>query len=159
MATVYYADSYFTPVPETPNSGGIVIAQPFIYAMAANAVIGDTYHLCTIPGTLGIILVDWMVDVPTLDDSSGVTLQLGDSTTAAKFMAANDIGQGGGIVSAGIDGVVAVLPVAYDADGTATRRGDTDLVMRVSAAVTGTPSKGTIRGWIRYCQYGVNTGF
>jgi hypothetical protein len=160
MATVYLADNYFDPMPQASNAGGIELTRPFIYTLTAAFIINDTIKLCPIPGSMGIILTEWMVLVPDLDSSTGVELQLGDTVSAAKFMAANTVGQAGGRVYSLLSGVAGVLPVAYRPDGTATRRGDVDLILKVSTAPSGTAATtGTIKGYMRYVQYGLGTGF
>ena len=164
-AYAYLADDYLDPMPQASNAGGIEICRNFSFNIAtglvksANTVfpiLADTIKLCIIPGTMGIVVTDWFIDVPEMDGGTTVTWQLGDTTTVAKFMAANAVGQSPGVVSMPDDGVLGVVPLAYKPDGTAARRGDKDLILTCSAG-PGDATTGIIKGWLRYVQYGIAT--
>ena len=157
------ANDYSYPMPEASNAG-IVVARPFIFTLGAQAnpllSATSTIKLVRIPGSMGIVLLGYVFDVPDLDSSTNVVLQLGDSTAADTFTTttlAGTIGQvagrfnsgsaalaGSNTINAGC--VLGVLPKSYTADD--------DLILTIQAGPT-TATTGTIRGVITYSQFGV----
>jgi len=78
-----------------------------------------------------------------------ITLQLGDTDTAAKFMAANTVGQAGGKRFMSSHGAALAVPVEY------ARTSDKDFRLTVSAG-PGTGATGVaIRGWFKYHFSGI----
>lgn len=166
-AYAYLADDYLDPMPQASNAGGIELCRNFRINIATaltksgNTVfpyVGDTIKLCIIPGTMGILVTDWFLDVPDLDSgNSTVELKLGDDSTVDKFMVANTVGRAAGKVYMLATGVLGVVPCAYKPDGTVTKRGDNNLILTCSAS--GDATTGVLKGWMRYVQYGVATLF
>lgn len=144
---VYYADNYGVPMPSCPFVG-VSLTRDFKYTLTAAFILNDTIKLCRIPG-LGtpIVITDYFIDVPDLDTSTGIALDLGDNTTAAKFTAASTVGQAVGKLTPAVNGVAASIPSQYT---TAQ-----DFVLKIQTAATGTAAtSGIIKGWMRYFYVG-----
>ncbi len=75
----------------------------------------------------GATVYDVDLRVPDLDSSTGVTLDVGDGTTADYFIAASNVGQAGGVARAN---AATALPRDYAAADT--------LNIKIHAAATGT---------------------
>lgn len=146
-ATTYFADNYGTPMPSHPGVG-VLITREFLYTISVAFIIADLIKLCKIPG-LGtpIIISNYYIDVPDLDTSTGVTLDLGDNTTADKFVAAATVGQAVGKLTPAVNGVAGIMPCQYS---TAQ-----DLVLKIKSAATGTAATtGVIKGFMSYYYVG-----
>ena len=145
MATAYTADNYARPIESNPGVG-VSITREFRYTIAAAFVINDTIKLCRIP--VGVVVTDYFIDVPDLDTSTGLRLQLGDNTTAGKYITGEaTVGVGPGKLTPAVQGVAASLPFHYTAAN--------DLVITISTAASGTAAaSGVFRGWMRYHYFG-----
>src|SRR5262245_36757438 len=111
MATAYKADRYTDEVRIASNASDFT--QPFTFTVSTAFVISDTVKLCAIPA--GVNILQWYVDMPDVDSATSFAFQLGDGTSAARFLAANTTGQAAGIVYSQKDGVLGVLPRGYTA--------------------------------------------
>lgn len=110
MATAYLAGNYSYPIYDNPRAG-VSLCRPWYFSgyVGAAVVVNDTIAIMPLP--VGICLEDWYIDIPDLDTGAGLLWQLGDGTTAARFMAANSAGQSAGKVQGRLAaGVVATLP-------------------------------------------------
>lgn len=165
MATAYYADNYKTePMCDGPGAG-LVLARTFVFTVTAAFVVNDTVKLCPLQGASlpGFTLLGFVVDIPDLDSSTGIVLELGDDDTADRFVttaAAGTIGQvagrfssfaavgtGSNTVAGG--GVYGRLPVSYTANKS--------LILTVQTAPTTGATSGTIKGQILYSQFGIRS--
>jgi hypothetical protein len=145
MATTYYADNYGTQTQIA--SDGSDFSQYFKFTVpAAGFIINDLVYLASIPA--GVVLLEWLVNVPDIDTSTGAAIQLGDTGTADLFMAAATTApQSGGIVSTQVSGVLGAVPKSYSAANA--------FILKVSTAPTTTATTGTFSGWVRYNMIGV----
>ena len=150
MATVYRADNYKDPMPANPGVG-VTLTREFEFLVGTAFVVNDTVKLMPLAKGLAIVLQEWFLDVPDLDTNGSPTiaLQLGDNDSAAKFLAANTVGQTGGLRDSMEDGVAGSLPVSYAAGA------DKDLVLKVSTAPATGATAVTIRGFARYHFSGI----
>jgi hypothetical protein len=146
MATTYYATNYQDQNQVSSDGGSF--DQEFSYSMSAAFIINDLIYLCKIP--VGCILLEWNLNVPALDSSTGSTIQIGDGTTADAFMTSTAAGQSG----AGsrfyslLSGVLGYIPKSYTAVS--------NIVAKVNTAPSGTATTtGTWKGWARFKMIGV----
>lgn len=154
MATARSADNYGNPMPEVAAAGQSFI-RDFVITIGAAIVINDTWKLGLLPGAKSggkFILEEYFIDMPDVDTngSPAVKWDLGDTDTAAKFVAASTKGQSAGIITPHNDGVAAALPVAYTADK--------DLILKCNTAPGTSVTSGTIKGWYRGHYEGVPSG-
>lgn len=151
MAT-YQADNYTDPMPEA-SAVGLVVCREFKFTVATALALNDIIKLCPLAKGLGIVLESWLLDVGDLDTNAAPTiqLQLGDTSTAAKFMAANTVGQAGGIRFSQSHGVAAALPVSYAAGA------DKDFRITVSTGPATGATSVSILGWLRYHLFGITS--
>ena len=178
MATVYYADNYATPIPSGPD--GAILAAPFIFTVSTALVLNDTIKLVQLnmgpsatgsetaanaltAKTGGWILYALRIDIPDLDSGTSLVFELGDSSSATRYVTttlAGAIGQTAGVISSfgpsipyaaatAAAGVVAAsLPARYFAQD--------DLILTVQTA-PGTGLTGVaIQGYILYQQLGTS---
>lgn len=146
MATAYFADNYSNQ--NQVVSDGADFSQVFSATVpAAGFIINDTVALARIPA--GVIVLSWFVDFPALDSGTAVRIQLGVTGTASAFMAATLEGgsAAGTFASSGSAGVLGYLPKSFTAQ--------TNFLMTVSTAATGTTTAGTIKGWVRMQMIGI----
>lgn len=150
MATVYLADNYSQPMP-TAGFAGIQMVRDFLFTVSTAFVINDTVKLCQIPGISGIVVDNWFLSMPDLDTHTTplVRVQLGDTDTADKFMAAYDATSTADDLAAKINGVVAILPVSYSANK--------DLILKVSTAPATGATGVVIKGQLYYHEIGPAT--
>lgn len=112
-----------------------VFGGSFALTVAMVTTINNTISLFTVPK--GFTVLGVTMDATQMDSSTGLTLDLGDGTTANKWVQASTIASstGGGI------GLNALLPpqtlgFRYTAD--------TAIVLKIHAAPSGTISAGTV---------------
>ncbi len=153
-----YADNYLSEPAPTASSSAILVAKAFVFTITAAFGDGDKIYLARLPA--GTELLRWRVDVPELDSGSTIAWDLGDSTSATRFLSSSAVGQGaGGRVASDESGAGAVAgstPCVYQPDGTATQKGDDDFIMTIAtAAGAGSVTSGSIIGVVWYKQYGV----
>jgi hypothetical protein len=127
MATTYYGDSYHYPFPVVDNAASQVVV-PFAFTIVTALIINDLVKFTSLPAMTGIYLLDWQVVFPDVDTGGTPTwdFDLGDNTTADKFLAANTTGQAAGEVNSYTDGVAGALPCSYVANN--------DFVLKVHTA-------------------------
>jgi len=127
MAT-YLSDNYKDPIPEAPGVG-ILICREFLFTVSTALALNDIIKLMPVNIGMPLVLDDWFADFPELDTGvDAIALQLGDTDTAAKFMA---------------------VPVEY------ARTSDKDFRLTVSTG-PGTGATGVaIRGWFKYHFSGI----
>lgn len=147
MATTYKSD-YVTngyPVPAPMN--GCVMAIRASFTQTAAFVLNDVVQFFTMPN--GYQIHDIILDTPQLDTnvSPTITLDLGDTTTAQAYIAADTGAQGasGAVLHAKVAGYSATTPYAIATSG--GNAGTTTIQMKVHAA----PATGTTNKTI-YCQ-------
>lgn len=117
-----------------PRCGIGVTSVSGEYSIAAALVINDVIQMVKIPK--GATILDMVLAADDLDTnvSPAITLDVGDGTTADRFIAASTIAQGGGVARLGqVDGV----QFTYTADDT--------IDVKVKAA----PGTGATEGHIR----------
>jgi len=155
MATAYTADTYYQT--NRIVSDGSDFSQYFKFTNSTAFVINDTVALCPIPNSAQVYVLEWMLAVPALDSSTGVTLALGDGTTANAFMTTTATGQSGAgsTLYSQANGVLGYLPVGYYPATPAPATGNAVFTLKVIAAASGTPTSGNIiKGWIRMNMIG-----
>lgn len=146
MATQYLADTYGKSLRVASDADDFT--QPFLFTVpAAGFIINDTVLLCPIP--LGTIVLEWMVDVPALDSGTTVRIELGDTASATRFMAATLAGgsSAGSIIYSQANGQLGILPRSYTAVD--------NFILTVSTAAAATTTTGSFRGWVRFNMIGV----
>lgn len=145
----YVADDYTYPMPDASNSSGVVVRAFKFTVPSVGFAQNDTVKLCRIPGTMGIILVDFDIEVPDLDSDErpAIQLEVGDNDTAAKFVAASTFGQAASRIAYQNNGVAGSIPVSYTAAN--------DLVLTVQTGPATAATSGTITGWLQYVQFGL----
>ncbi|KKU98307.1 MAG: hypothetical protein UY28_C0004G0045 [Candidatus Amesbacteria bacterium GW2011_GWB1_48_13] len=148
MAT-YLSDNYKDPIPEAPGVG-ILICREFLFTVSTALALNDIIKLMPVNIGMPLVLDDWFADFPELDTGvDAIALQLGDTDTAAKFMAANTVGQAGGKRFMSSHGAALAVPVEY------ARTSDKDFRLTVSTG-PGTGATGVaIRGWFKYHFSGI----
>jgi hypothetical protein len=173
VATHYTADTE-ADVQIYAAGGAVTFIRPFSFNIATNTVntgfiINDTVGLCTIPyksGAGGVLVVNYHVEVPSLDSATSVVLALGDNNTVttgafnATFVTGAAIGQSAaGVLSplmcysgtTAVAPVRGVLPKQYttsNAGGSATIYPDLQFILKVTTAPGTATTSGTIKGWL-----------
>lgn len=97
---------------------------------------GDYVNMFHIPK--GAVFTYFALTVADLDGSTGLTLSLGDSNTAARFLSASTIGQAGGASNTPVAGS---LNYKYAAD---------DMIRVTATAAATTPQGGLIQLTFKY---------
>jgi hypothetical protein len=145
MAT-YLANNYSTPFVDAPMVG-VQLVRDFSFTASVAIALNDLIKLSPIKAGTGIVIDGWYISVPDLDTGATLAFQLGDNTTAARFMAANTVGQAPGVVYSEANGVNNSLPFLQTTD--------TDLVLKVSTGPAGGGTSATpIRGFLKYHTLG-----
>jgi hypothetical protein len=178
MATAYKSDTYADVQITAPWGVGQTWIRPFSFNIATGTantgfIINDTLALCPIPyrdaGT-GVLVVDFHVELPSLDTGTSVRVSLGDTNgTANAFQAtwysAATIGtNAAGILtgSAGFQGTSTVflkngtapgdeLPHQYSIStlyASYVAFPTIDFMLKVTTAPNTATTTGTIRGWL-----------
>lgn len=132
MATAriaYSASQPYTVPWHGPVRNLKVYGGAFAITAADVTTINNTVALFTVPK--GFTVVSLHVDTTDMDTSTGLTFDLGDATTAARLMAAQS-GQSAAMVNVTLP--VTQLGFRYTAD--------TDIVLLMHAAASGTPTAG-----------------
>lgn len=131
MATAYKSDKATNLAPpRAAIPGANLVAETFLFPAAP--VLNDTVEMFTLPA--GAVIADMILNATDLDTGTpAIMLQVGDGTTADKYLTANSIAQAGGVVRC-IDkaGVIGVALAA-----------DTKIIVKVSTG-PGTGAVGTI---------------
>jgi len=93
MATAYKADTYADIQLTAPWGVAQSFKRPFQFNIATGTsntgfIINDTLSLCPIPFKLGFLVVNFHVEIPSLDTGNSVRVSLGDTNgTAGAFQA------------------------------------------------------------------------
>lgn len=144
----YLADDYSNPMPEASNSSSEVVRVFKFTIPAAGLATNDTIKLCIIPGTMGVVVLDFDIELPDIDTGgTALRLEVGDNTTAGRFVAIGQYGTSAGRITYQANGVVNALPVSYTAAD--------NLILTVETGPTQSATSGTIKGWLKYVQFGV----
>jgi hypothetical protein len=153
MAT-YTADNYTHPVIDAPGVG-ISLIRTFKFTVATALALNDIIKLIPIQGLTEMELDEWFIDSADLDTggSPAILLQLGDTDTAARYMAANNVGQAGGKVFSQSNGVAGALPAKYAAGA------EKDIRLTVSTGPATGATAVVIRGWAKYHLTGIASVF
>jgi hypothetical protein len=96
MATTYASAKAAAGITrKVEHQGNVSVTAS--YTIAAALVINDLIQMVKIPK--GATILEILLAVPDLDSnvSPAVTLDVGDATTADRFIAANTVGQAGGV--------------------------------------------------------------
>jgi hypothetical protein len=132
MATTYSSSKVASTVQ---SRGGLDITSAFAtYEAAVALVIDDVIRAVKIPA--GATIQEIILAVDDLDTGSTLTLDVGDGTTADRFIAASTIGQGGGVVRLG-QGVTGAA-AAGCANYTYTAEDTIDIKVKAAPAGGGT---------------------
>lgn len=141
---------------------GMEVLQIATFLNSVAFVINDLVQLVQIEANPAItnngpLITRTSIDMPPMDSSTGFTWTLGDSVTANRFISTSTLGQSGagGIVGTNVDGGLGFGPFisAFGAFGTYTAVSlvNYTVVLKVTAAATGTPTTGnTITACIGY---------
>ncbi len=121
----------YWPVSNGDRAGDVQAARG-VYTISAALAANDTIDLCILPARH--VIVDAILDTDSLDIGTGITLNVGTSTTANLLMSASTVARAGGI--ARMDQLGGVHLAASDAD--------TTLRVTVAAAPTTGRTTGTI---------------
>lgn len=146
MASTFYADNYYDPMPSGPLA--VPLVRVFKYTIGAAFVINDLINLCKLQALTGLVLKSYYIDVPDLDAGAtpAITLDLGFTSAAADLIAAATVGQAAGKLTPAVNGVAGAVPV--------TKTADTNLQLLIHAAPQTGATSGTIKGWVEYFYYG-----
>ena len=175
MATAYKADTYQDTQLTAPWGSAQTWVRPFSFNIATGTantgfIINDTLALCPIPylaAGIGVLVVSYMVEIPSLDTGTSVRVQLGDTNAAsnafqATFFTASQVGgNAAGVLNPlmGFDGTTARAPVrglvpkAYSVSNVQTAQGTTfkgviDFMLKISTAPNTATTTGTIKGYL-----------
>lgn len=148
LGTNYQADNYSDPMPETSNSSSEVVRIFAFTIPAVGLAQNDTIKLCPIPGTMGVILVDFDIELPDIDTGgTALRLEVGDDSNADAFVATAQYGTSAGRIAYQLNGVAGALPISYTVAD--------NLILTVQTGPTASATSGTIKGWLKYVQFGV----
>jgi hypothetical protein len=180
MATAYKADTYADNQIVAPWGVGQTWIRPFQFNIATGTantgfIINDTLALCPIPykdAGVGVLMVDFHVELPSLDGGNSVRVSLGDTNgTAGAFQAvwysAQELGSNVQSILTGtlaIGGTHAATTILAKATGTAAELPKQysisqlytnyvafptiDFMLKVTTAPNTATTTGTIRGWL-----------
>ena len=174
MATAYKADTYGDIQVSTTDSVARTWRRNFSFNIATGTsnvgfIINDTLALCPIPyktAGAGVVVMDYVVEIPALDTGTSVRVSLGDTNGTAgafqaTFVSAIQIGASslGGVMSPVMcwDSATTRLPVRgvvpkqYTV-GTLytsfTPWPTVDFMLKITTAANTATTTGTIKGWL-----------
>lgn len=159
MATVYTGSKALTGIIPKLNHIGVT-TEIATFAITAAFVINDTVNMITlqsdvsVPVTFGPSINDVILDVPSLDSSTGIVTAVGDSGSAGRYISGATVGRSGtgGIQYNNVAGSIGYAPFA-SSFGTYTTVSlqNYTIVFKVTTAATGTAAtSGTISLLVRY---------
>lgn len=175
MATAYNSDTYQDTQVSAPWGSAQTFVRSFSFNIANTTgavgfVVNDTLNLCPIPyknGGIGVLVVGYNIEIPSLDTGTSVRTQLGDTNAAsnafqATFFSAVQVGgNAAGVLNPlmGFDGTTArapvrgVVPKAYSITNVQTAQGTTftgtiNFVLKISTAPNTATTTGTIKGYL-----------
>lgn len=148
----YLADNYSDPNPDASNSSSQVVRLFTFTIPAAGLATNDTIKLCQIPGTMGVVCLDFDIELPQIDTAQqnggpSLLLEVGDNATADRFVTAGTYGRVAGRITYQANGVVGSMPVSYTAMD--------NLILTVQTGPAQAATSGTVKGWLKYVQFGV----
>lgn len=183
MATAYKADTYADPQLTAPWGVAQGWMRPFSFNIATGTsntgfIINDTLALCPIPYKDGVYVVDFHVEIPSLDTGNSVRLSIGDTNgTANAFQATwySAVELGSNVASCA-NGTLAIgathaAATVIPKNGTApadelphlyavstlysgyTAWPTIDFMMKITTAPNTATTTGTIRGWLMLQTY------
>lgn len=153
MATAYNSKQIAAGVIPKLNHFGIT-TQIASFTIAVAFVINDTVNMVNLQGDTGIPvnngpLVNYVIlDVPSLDSSTGIVTAVGDSGSAGRYISGATVGRSGagGIQTNNVAGSIGYAPFAalYNTYTTPSLQ-NYAIVFKVTTAATGTAATtGTI---------------
>lgn len=147
MATTYKSDLITQGTAVTAPMTGNVAAQTATFTQTAAFVINDIVQMVSVPN--GYQVTDIILDTDQLDTnvSPTITLDVGDSGAAQAYVAADTVGQAGGVIHAKVAGFTSHTPVAIATSG--GNAGSTIIQVKVHAA----PATGTTTAVLRMTVY------
>lgn len=96
MATAYKSNKITNQVPARAGIPGLNAVSE-VFTFPAAPVVNDTVEMVLLPK--GAVICEMVLDATDLDTGSpAILLQVGDGTTADKYLAANAVAQAGGVV-------------------------------------------------------------
>lgn len=131
------------------------------FVITAAFALNDTVNMLKIPSNPGIspgangpVIIDTILDLPSLDTSTGIVTALGDATVAGRFQTGNIIGRSGagGIARTNTAGAVGYAPFAalFNTYTTISYQ-EYVVIFKVTTAATGTAATtGTITCAVSY---------
>ena len=146
MASTRKATNYGDPFPTAPMAN-VGMKREFELTLAAAIVVNDLFKLCPIKAVIPLVIDDYYVDVPDIDEATGSVIALGDNTTADVFVTGSTKGRAAAIITPEVDGTKGVLPKLYTADN--------DFVLKCTTAPTTSATTGVFRGWMEYHHVGI----
>lgn len=188
MATAYNADSYADIQLSAPWGAAQLWMRPFSFNIAnttssAGFALNDTLALCPIPYKDGVYVVDFHIEIPSLDGGNSVRLSIGDTNgTANAFQATwySAVELGSNVASCA-NGTLAIG--ATHAAATVIAKNGTapaselphlytvstlysgyvawptiNFEMKITTAPNTATTTGTIRGWLMLQTYQGSTG-
>ena len=84
--TLYHTDKYLV---RADLEGGRIVPLPFEVTIVSAAADGDTYKLTVIPANARVVGLEFTTE--SSGASAGVTAEIGDSGSAARYMAATTV--------------------------------------------------------------------
>lgn len=176
MATAYSADTYTDQQITAPWGVGQCWIRPFSFDFgkgSANVgfVVNDTVKLCPIPYKEGVIVVNFQVEIPSLDTGNSVRLSIGDTNGSsnafqATYYSAVEAGSnvasiaGGELLIGGThaaatvlakNGTAPVLPKQYAVAQLYSGYvawPTIDFMLKITTAPNTATTTGTIKGWL-----------
>lgn len=129
MATAFLtAEAAATHPPHDFKPGSNLRTSVYTVTAGAALVINDTIGMVKVP--IGARVGEIVLTVTDMDTSTGILLDVGDSGSANRYIAASTIGQTGGTVRLGSGIITATSAFTYTADDIIT--------VKVNTAATGT---------------------
>lgn len=182
MATAYNSDTYADIQLNAPWGAAQAWIRPFSFNIAnTTAAVGfalnDTLALCPIPYKDGVYVVDFHLDIPSLDGGNSVRVSLGDTNgTANAFQAVwYTTAELGSNVASSVNGTLAIgathvaatvipkttglgaeLPHLYAVStlySGYTAWPTINFEMKITTAPNTATTTGTIRGWLMLQTY------
>jgi len=159
MATVYTGSKAQTGIIPKLNHFGTT-TQISTFTITTAFVINDTVNMVVIPSdpavpvTNGPVVNDVILDLPSLDSSTGIVTAVGDSGSAGRYISGCTIGRSGagGVQYNNVAGSIGYQPFASSFGTYTTVSYSTyTIVFKVTTAATGTAAtSGTISLLVRY---------
>lgn len=157
MATTYSATRMATGVIPRAIYMGVPTLEISSFAITAAFVINDVVQFLKIASNPAItlngpVIHDVILDVPDLDTSTGIVLDVGDSTTSGRYISGSTIGQTGGIARMAVAGSLGYAPFSGSYSSyTTVSYAEYTIQLKVTTAATGTAATtGTLKLAVTY---------